>query len=390
MLSIIDIKKELEHFYPIDFSSLSDEEIQNKFDEHVKNHAIEMTMGEIFSHKDKTILIDTPDGFQEIGDFYHKDFRDIYELKLVNGYKCHAAEDHLYETSKGWVHAKDLTKNDIVLTKNGFFNVKRNKKVSCEKVYDWEILHTNHRYWAGDGISSHNTGKTFLTLNVCREAQNMGYNVIYCDSEAAVDEETIKNFGVDPNSFRYQPVSSPHEVRHFVTNLCQQLKAVKAKGIVTPKILLVLDSLGNLATTKERNDAASGSDKRDMTKQQEIRSLFRVITTDLAEFKIPFIFTNHTYSCLLGDTLVMMADGSNKELKNIAVGDYLVTVNGPKEVQDIFKYDNVQTIKLYFENDIVIECSPLHKFLVNEDMSKEESWITAEELVEGDEVLLKE
>ena len=53
------------------------------------------------------------------------------------------------------------------------------------------------------------TGKTFLTLNACREAQKMGYNIIYMDSEAAVDEDTIKNFGVNPDSFRYQPISTP-------------------------------------------------------------------------------------------------------------------------------------------------------------------------------------
>lgn len=142
------------------------------------------------------------------------------------------------------------------------------------------------------------TGKTFLTLNSCREAQRMGYNIIYCDSEAAVDEDIMKNFGIDPNKVRYQPVSTSLEVRHFVSNLCDTLRKVKEKGGELPKILLVLDSLGNLATTKERADAASGSEKKDMTKQQDLRSLFRVITTDLAEFKIPFIFTNHTYASI--------------------------------------------------------------------------------------------
>ena len=142
------------------------------------------------------------------------------------------------------------------------------------------------------------TGKTFLTLNACREAQKMGYNIIYMDSEAAVDEDIIKNFGVNPENFRYQPVSTPQEVRHFVANLCDTLKKAKDKGSELPKIMLVLDSLGNLATNKERGDAMSGNDKKDMTKQQELRSLFRVITTDLAEMKIPFIFTNHTYASI--------------------------------------------------------------------------------------------
>jgi RecA/RadA recombinase len=76
------------------------------------------------------------------------------------------------------------------------------------------------------------------------------------------------------------------------------LRKTKEKGVALPKIMLVLDSLGNLATTKEKTDASSGNEKKDMTKQQDLRSLFRVITTDLAEFKIPFIFTNHTYAAI--------------------------------------------------------------------------------------------
>lgn len=142
------------------------------------------------------------------------------------------------------------------------------------------------------------TGKTFLILNACREAQKMGYHIIYCDSEAAVDEDTMKNFGIDPEKVRYQPVSTSLEVRHFVTNLCDTLRKTRDKGIAVPKILIVLDSLGNLATTKERNDATSGSEKKDMTKQQDLRSLFRVVTTDLAEFKVPFLFSNHTYASI--------------------------------------------------------------------------------------------
>jgi RecA/RadA recombinase len=142
------------------------------------------------------------------------------------------------------------------------------------------------------------TGKTFLTLNACREAQKMGYNIIYCDSEAAVDEDIMRNFGINPEKVRYQPVATSSEVRHFVANLCETLRKAKEKGTELPKIMLVLDSLGNLATTKEKTDASSGNEKKDMTKQQDLRSLFRVITTDLAEFKIPFIFTNHTYASI--------------------------------------------------------------------------------------------
>ena len=142
------------------------------------------------------------------------------------------------------------------------------------------------------------TGKTFVALNICREAQKMGYFVIYGDSEAAVDEDLMTKFGVDPSKVRYQPLKTALHVRHFTANLCKSLKEKKAAGFEIPKIIFVLDSMGNLATEKELNDALSGSDKRDMTKQQNLRSMFRVITMDLAELKIPFVVTNHTYAAV--------------------------------------------------------------------------------------------
>lgn len=142
------------------------------------------------------------------------------------------------------------------------------------------------------------TGKTFVALNICREAQKMGYHVIYGDSEAAVDEDLMKKFGVDPARVRYQPLKTALHVRHFTANLCKSLKEKKAAGFELPKVMFVLDSMGNLATEKELSDALSGSEKRDMTKQQNLRSMFRVITMDLAELKIPFVVTNHTYAAV--------------------------------------------------------------------------------------------
>ena len=62
-----------------------------------------------------------------------------------------------------------------------------------------------------------------------------------------------------------------------------------------PKILIALDSAGNLATQKEIDDAKSGSDKADMTRAKLLKSAFRILMTKLGICKIPFLFTNHTY-----------------------------------------------------------------------------------------------
>lgn len=142
------------------------------------------------------------------------------------------------------------------------------------------------------------TGKTFLSLNICREAQQMGYDIIYCDSEAAVDEDIFVKFGLDPERVRYQPVGTVQEFSIFVNNLTKTLGDARKSGAEVPKVMLVLDSLGNLASTKEKEDQISGKQVRDMTKQQVIRSMFRTVTIDLAAEKIPFIITNHTYSSI--------------------------------------------------------------------------------------------
>jgi RecA/RadA recombinase len=141
-------------------------------------------------------------------------------------------------------------------------------------------------------------GKSFLCLNIAREAQKMGYYIIYCDSESAIDEDIARKFGLDPEKIRYQPVNTIKTLKNFCANLYDQLKEKKDKGYDTPKIMMIVDSIGNLATEKERNDALSGSDKKDMTRAGDIRSLFRIITTDLAELKIPLVFTNHSYTAV--------------------------------------------------------------------------------------------
>lgn len=140
------------------------------------------------------------------------------------------------------------------------------------------------------------TGKSFFCLNVVREAQKQGYDVIYCDTEGAIDKSSAANFGIDLNRVRYQPIQTVSQFQTFVANLLDLVKKAKASGD-SPKILLVLDSLGMLSTDKELNDAMKGHNAADMgAKAKELRKLFRVITLDLTAAKIPLICTNHVYS----------------------------------------------------------------------------------------------
>jgi len=139
------------------------------------------------------------------------------------------------------------------------------------------------------------TGKTYLILNAVKQAQEMGYSIVFYDSENAVDKKLVEKFGIDPKKFRYEPCNTVQEFRSSVTALTDLLIDQKNKGAELPRVLIILDSAGNLATQKEIDDAKSGSDKADMTRAKLLKSTFRILMTKLGIIKVPFLFTNHTY-----------------------------------------------------------------------------------------------
>lgn len=135
------------------------------------------------------------------------------------------------------------------------------------------------------------TGKSFLALSICRNAQKMGYTPVYLDSEGAVDIDTVVRLGVDPNKFVLKQVSTILETSSFISNLADKI----TQSGKDEKLILVLDSLGMLSSDKEVTDTMSGNKKQDMTKQKEIRALFRVNTSVLNRLQIPLIVCAHTY-----------------------------------------------------------------------------------------------
>ena len=144
------------------------------------------------------------------------------------------------------------------------------------------------------------TGKSFLCMNIVREAQKMDYDVIYCDTEGAIDRSSAKKFGIDTAKVRYQPIKTISDFKVFTANLVDKVKEFRKAG-AEPKIMLVLDSLGMLSTDKESGDALKGKSVMDMgIRSKELRSLFRVITLDLTGVKIPLICTNHTTTGNIG------------------------------------------------------------------------------------------
>jgi RecA/RadA recombinase len=161
------------------------------------------------------------------------------------------------------------------------------------KLLDGGISTNRITAFAGESGS----GKSFLAYSVSKNAQKSGYSVIYIDTEQAVDLEDMPKFGVDNSLDKFRLIRSNkvEDVNVTLTQLIDELKEQKMAGYEIPKILIVLDSLGQMASNKEKADLLKGDIKQDMTKAKALGSLFRSINTDLGFLDIPFLVCNHTY-----------------------------------------------------------------------------------------------
>jgi RecA/RadA recombinase len=140
-------------------------------------------------------------------------------------------------------------------------------------------------------------GKSFLAYSCAKNAQKAGYSVIYIDTEQAVDLEDLPKFGVsnDLEKFRLVRSNKVEDINITLTQLIDELKEQKLAGFELPKLMIVLDSLGQMASNKEKADLLKGDIKQDMTKAKAIGSMFRSINNDLGYLDIPMVVCNHTY-----------------------------------------------------------------------------------------------
>jgi RecA/RadA recombinase len=140
-------------------------------------------------------------------------------------------------------------------------------------------------------------GKSYICYNIARNAQKEGYNIIYIDTEFSIELSDFHIFGVDtdPSKFMLIRSNKVEELKIALTQLLNKLVEQKKKGIDIPKTILFLDSVGQLASAKEVEDAVEGKQKVDMSRAKALKSFFRIISSDLGYLKIPMVCTNHVY-----------------------------------------------------------------------------------------------
>ena len=161
------------------------------------------------------------------------------------------------------------------------------------------------------------TGKTFFVLGMCKHFldKNPNGGVIFFESESAVTKDIIEERGIDSARMVVMPVTTVQEFRHQALTVLD--KYIEQSASERKPLLLVLDSLGMLSTTKEMEDTQAGKETKDMTRAQIVKAAFRVLTLKLGKAKVPLIITNHTYD-VIGSMFPQKEMGGGSGLKYAA------------------------------------------------------------------------
>lgn len=245
----------------------------------------------------------------------------------------------------------------------------------------------NNRITALAGPSG--VGKSFLCYNICREAQKEGYSIIYIDTEFSIEMEDMISYGIDVDKSKFQLVRTNvvEDIKIMLTQLLDELKEEKLAGYDIDKFMIVIDSVGQLASRKEVEDAKSGKEKADMTRAKSLKSLFRIINSDLGFLKVPLLATNHTYSSMdlfpvqvmsggtglqySASTIVMLSKAKYKtgdEDKDLSLGQSGILVTAKSTKNRLAK-----PAKIKFEIDFTKGCNPyayLEYFCTPENFEK--------------------
>jgi RecA/RadA recombinase len=142
-------------------------------------------------------------------------------------------------------------------------------------------------------IGPESCGKTLMVNKVMANAQNKkGMHIAYFDTEGALDENTAKRLGCDTSKIKHVPSEVTEDCRNQIVKF---LDIVIEKGL-QGKVLLAIDSLGNLITAQEKKKIQEGSDTPDMgNRAKALKSMMRAITHSAAKANCPVVFTNHIY-----------------------------------------------------------------------------------------------
>ena len=112
--------------------------------------------------------------------------------------------------------------------------------------------------------------------------------LLFYDSEFGTPQSYFDSFGIDTERVLHTPLT---DIEQLKFDIMAQLTNLERGD----KLIIVIDSIGNLASKKEVEDALAEKSVADMSRAKQVKSLFRMVTPHLSLKDIPMIVVNHTY-----------------------------------------------------------------------------------------------
>lgn len=108
------------------------------------------------------------------------------------------------------------------------------------------------------------------------------------DSEFGITPEYIKSNGIDADRVLHIPIEHLEQLKFDIAKRLEDIQ----RG---DHVVIFIDSVGNLASKKEVEDALDEKSVADMSRAKVMKSLWRIVTPHLTTKDIPCIAINHTY-----------------------------------------------------------------------------------------------
>ena len=112
--------------------------------------------------------------------------------------------------------------------------------------------------------------------------------MLFYDSEFGSPQEYFQNFDIDTDRVLHTPITNVEELKFDLINQLEQIDR-------DDKVIIIIDSIGNVASKKELEDTLNEKSVADMSRAKALKGLFRMATPYLTMKDIPMLAINHTY-----------------------------------------------------------------------------------------------
>lgn len=160
--------------------------------------------------------------------------------------------------------------------------------------------------------------------------------LLFYDSEFGTPQAYFETFGIDMGRVLHTPITDVEQLKFDIMKQLQDIERGE-------RVMIVIDSIGNLASKKEVEDALDGKSVADMSRAKQIKSLFRMVTPHLTLKDIPMVVVNHTYKemGLFPRDIVGGGTGSYYSADNI----YILGRQQDKQGQELLGYNFIINVE---------------------------------------------